>query len=92
VAKKRYPVTKHGTELTPEVLDDLVKEAEEGYDLSKARWRGVGRPPLGDGGPSPRINLRLPAELYEAARLKAAQRGETVSELAREAIRQYVAA
>lgn len=88
--KKRYPVTKGGVELTPEVADALAKEAEEGYDLSKARWRPVGRPSLGDEGPSPRINLRLPNDVYEAARLKAAERGESLSELVREAIRSYV--
>ena len=88
--KKKYPVTKGGTELTPEVLDAISKEAEEGYDLSKARPRLLGRPSLSDEGPSPRINLRLPDKIYEAARLKAAERGETLSELAREAIRRYV--
>jgi predicted HicB family RNase H-like nuclease len=88
--EKRYPVTKGGTELTPEVLDAISKEAEEGYDLSKARPRHLGRPSLSDAGISPRITVRLPGEVYEAARLKAAERGETLSELAREAIRTYV--
>lgn len=88
--KKKYPVTKGGTELTPEVLDAIALEAEEGYDLSQARPRHLGRPSLGDEGPSPRINLRLPADLYDAAQVKAAERGETLSEFAREAIRSYV--
>lgn len=91
--KKRYPLTKGGTELTPEVIDELSKEAEEGPDLSKARLVRVGRPPLGNrGGESPRINLRLPPDIYDAARAKAAAGGESISELAREAIRRYVSA
>lgn len=90
--KKRYPVTQGGTELTPAVTDAIAREAEEGYDLSKAQVRFLGRPSLSDQGPSPRINLRLPSDLYEAAQVKAADRGETLSELAREAIRRYVEA
>lgn len=93
--KKRYPLTKGGTELTPEVIDELAKEAEEGYDLSKARLVAVGRvgrPSLGSSGESPRINLRLSPDIYEAARAKAAAGGESLSELAREAIRRYVSA
>lgn len=88
--KNRYPVTKGGLEVTPEVADALAKEAEEGYDLSKGHWRRVGRPSLGEDGVSPRINVRLSGSEYEAARRKAAECGETLSELAREAIRRYV--
>jgi hypothetical protein len=90
--KNRYPVTKGGLEVTPEVADALAKEAENGYDPSKGRWRRVGRPSLGEDGVSPRINVRLSGDEYEAVRRKAAERGETLSELAREAIRRYVEA
>jgi hypothetical protein len=90
--RKRYPVTKGGTEVTPKVADALAREAEEGYDLSMGRPRPLGRPSLSENGQSPRINLRLPSDVYEAARLKAAERGETLSEVAREAIRRYVGA
>ena len=91
--EKRNPVSRGGIELTPEVTDAIAKEAEEeGLDLSKARLRVLGRPSLGEGGQSPRINLRLPRDVYEAVRLKAAESDETLSEVAREAIRRYVGA
>ncbi|HEY2715946.1 MAG TPA: ribbon-helix-helix protein, CopG family [Solirubrobacterales bacterium] len=90
--KTKYPITKAGIELTPAVADALARGAEEGPDLSNARLRPVGRPSLSGAGHSPRINLRLSDDIYEAARSKAAERGETLSELAREAIRRYVEA
>ena len=83
-------VTKSGTVLTEEVLDAMVKEAEEGYDLSKAKWRPVGRPSLSREGVSPRINLRMPFELYEDARRKSLEDGVSMSELARAALERYV--
>jgi predicted HicB family RNase H-like nuclease len=85
-------VTKDGTVLTDEVLEELVAEAERGYDLSKAKFVRVGRPALGDAGVSPRLSVRLPPDVFEAARRKADEEGVSVSEVAREAIRRYVEA
>jgi hypothetical protein len=84
--------TKAGNELTEERLDQLAEEAERGYDLSTARSVRVrpGRPSLAEG-ESPRISYRVPASLFEAASAKAKAEGRTLSELAREALRRYLA-
>jgi hypothetical protein len=74
----KLPVTlKDGTALTDDLLDELVEEAEAGYDpasLHPVPGR-AGRPPLGSEGVSPRIQFRAPAGVYELARARAAQRG-----------------
>lgn len=87
---KTYGKLKDGTVLTEEIADELADEAERGYDLSKGR-RVIGRPSLAGGtGHSPRVNVRLTAELAERARARAESEGKTLSELAREAIEAYV--
>lgn len=84
------PITKSGVEITPEVEKELAAEAERGYDLSKAKRVRIGRPPLGDAGPSPRLSFRVSPELYRGAREQAEQEGRSVSDLAREAVARYV--
>lgn len=84
------PVTKTGTPLTPEVIEHLADEAEQGYDLAKARR--VGRPSLADSGEhSPHVSFRAPAELRRKAEERARREGKTVSQLAREAFEKYLA-
>jgi hypothetical protein len=68
----------------------MVREAEEGYDPATLRWRPVGRPSLSREGVSPRINLRMPFELYADVRRKSLEDGISMSELAREALQRYV--
>ena len=83
--------TKSGKPLTKERVDELAKDAERGYDLSKARRERVprGRPSL-DKGVSPRISYRVGGKLYKQAKRKAESEGRTVSEVAREALERYV--
>ncbi len=83
--------TKSGTRMTKERSETLAKEAEKGYDLSKARLLRVqpGRPSL-DEGVSPRISYRVGRSLYSKAKKKADAEGRTVSEVAREALERYV--
>jgi hypothetical protein len=85
--------TKTGRVLDQAALDKLATEAEEGYDLDKLTPRPwVGRPTLGTGhGPSPRINVRLAPDVYEAVVTRARRDGRKVSEVAREAVEQFVA-
>ena len=90
-AAVRNPRTKSGTEITPEIADALAAEAERGYDLSKAKRLRVGRPSLGGSGASPRMSFRATPELYRAAKKRAKEEGRSMSDLAREAVRQYVA-
>jgi hypothetical protein len=85
--------TKTGRVLDQAALDKLTNEAQQGYDLNKVRPRPwVGRPKLGAGhGPSPRINVRLAPDVYRAVVLRARRDGRKVSEIAREAVEQFVA-
>jgi hypothetical protein len=71
------------------ITENLADEAERGYDLDLGRR--VGRRSLAGGpGPSPRVNFRVTAELYESARDRAEREGKTVSEVARDALAAYV--
>ena len=82
-------VSKSGTPITEELAEQVAKEAEAGYDLSRARL--VGRRSLSGGsGRSPRLNIRTTVDLYEKALAKAKREGKTVSQLAREALEKYV--
>jgi predicted HicB family RNase H-like nuclease len=86
---KDLGTSKDGTPITDELVEDLAREAEAGYDLSRARR--VGRRSLAGGdGKSPRLNIRLTAELYERAAKRAQNDGLSLSELAREALAEYV--
>lgn len=88
--QREIPVTKTGTPLTSEVVEHLADEAEEGYDLTKARR--VGRPSLADSDEhSPHVSFRAPAELRRKAEERAKREGKTVSQLAREAFEKYLA-
>jgi len=79
-----------GRELTPQLEQELVEEAERGYDLSKAKTVYVGRPSLSGNGPSPKMSFRIPPELYLALERKAEEEDKTVSQATREAIARYV--
>jgi hypothetical protein len=82
--------TKSGTVLTREVEEALADEAEAGYDLTKSKAARTGRPSLGRG-TSPRLDLRVEPELAEALHRRAREEHRTVSAVARDALRRYVA-
>jgi hypothetical protein len=86
----KYPRTKSGVEITPEIAEALADEAERGYDLSKATRRYVGRPSLSGNGTSPRMSFRITPELYLALEARAEREGRSVSDLAREAVARYI--
>ncbi|MHB8328466.1 MAG: ribbon-helix-helix protein, CopG family, partial [Acidimicrobiales bacterium] len=65
-------------------------EAEAGYDLGSARRVRVGRPSLGKG-ISPRLDLRVEPELANALHKRAKKEHRSVSDVAREALRRYLA-
>jgi hypothetical protein len=81
---------KSGTVLTPEIEEALADEAEAGYDLEVATPRKVGRPSLGRG-VSPRLDLRIEPDLAQALHERAEEEHRSVSAVAREALRQYLA-
>lgn len=81
--------TKRGTPISEERADELAREAEAGYDLTRAR--PVGRRSLaGSTGKSPRLNFRVTRDLYDHATQHAKREGKTLSEVARDALEHYV--
>jgi hypothetical protein len=86
-------ILKGGRPLTDVLLKKLVREAEEGYDLDKARrvHRGRGRPPLGGStsGTSPRVEFRVSDEVYQRARERATEEGVTLSAAMRALLTAY---
>jgi predicted HicB family RNase H-like nuclease len=62
--------------------------------LPKSQWpvRSRGRPSLtGKSQHSPRVTFRLDPDVREKAAKRAAREGKSISELAREALEQYLA-
>ncbi len=86
----RVKRTKTGSVLTPAIEEDLADEAEGGYDLEVAVPRKVGRPSLG-GGVSPRLDLRIEPELAAALHERAEEEHRSLSAVARDALRRYLA-
>lgn len=89
MAKVTKKAKRSGTVITDAIVEDLAREAEAGYDLSRARRQRVGRPSLG-AGVSPRLQFRVPPDLFAAAQRRAHKEGRGVSEVARDALRRYV--
>lgn len=72
-----------GTRLTQDVADAIVEDVR----------RKAGRPSLtGDSAASPRVSFRLTPEVRDRAAAIAKREGKTVSQLAREALEDRVAA
>lgn len=85
----KLPRSKSGVPITDELAEQLADEAEAGYDLKPSKR--VGRKSLaGADGVSPRVNFRITTELQNRAHARAEKEGKTVSEIAREALEQYV--
>lgn len=82
--------TKSGTVVTPELEDRWSKEFDEGFDLSTWTTVRVGRPPLDGVRVSERITIRVPPDLYDAAKAKAEKEKRSISNLTREALQRYV--
>jgi hypothetical protein len=82
--------TASGEVLTDDDVKALADEAERGYDLDQATKVTVGRPSLGAGGASPRVQVRVDPDLAEALRARALKEHRSISEVARTALREYV--
>lgn len=85
--KKIYGRTKSGVEITDELLEQYVAEAEEGLDLDKLRPRG--RPRMG-GAPAKSFPVRLDPELRAALDERSERDGRPASEIVREALRRHL--
>lgn len=81
---------KSGAVLIPEIEEALADEAGAGYDLEVATPRKVGRPSLGRG-VSPRLDLRIEPGLPDALHARAEEEHRSVSAVARDALRRYLA-
>ena len=88
--KKSAGRSKAGIELTEDVLDRMVQEAEAGLDLTKLRRR-PGRPAMGSG-PADTLPVRLDPELRKAVDDRAVTDRTTASDVVREALRHYLKA
>ncbi len=80
---------RNGRPLTEELVEELAREAEAGYDLATIRPRRAGRPSLGEG-TSPRVQYRVDSGTYEALLARARDEGRGVSEIARVALELYL--
>jgi hypothetical protein len=91
--KRIYGHTKSGTPITNELIEELAREAEAGYDVDEilARRGKRGRPRLGTE-PSTVESVRLDPDLKARLLRRAKDEGMTASEVIREALRQHLEA
>lgn len=87
--QRTYGRTKHGVDLTDELIEEYVAEAEAGFDLSRIRVRG--RPRMGSA-PAKSFPVRLDPDLRAALDVRAAEEERPAAEVVREALRRYLAA
>jgi predicted HicB family RNase H-like nuclease len=82
---------KHGKQSVKKSdVEKFAVEAEHGYDVDEILRRRGGRPKLGNA-PSSVESVRLEPELKRDILIRAAERGISVSEAIREALREYIA-
>ncbi len=88
-----YGHTSSGQPIDDALVERLADEAEAGYDVDEiiARRGRRGRPRLGSE-PSTVESVRLDPDLKERLALRAEHDGVPVSEIIREALRQYLRA
>lgn len=93
MTKRTYGHTKSGRPVDDELIEQLAREAEDGYDVNEiVSRRGTrGRPRLG-AAPSTVESVRLDPELKERLARRAQADGVAVSEVIREALRHHLEA
>jgi hypothetical protein len=83
--------TASGKIITEEDAERIADEIESDEPVVFTGIRFVGRPSLDGNGTSPRLNFRVPRELYDAATKRAIEEERTVSAVAREALEKFLA-
>lgn len=83
------PPTSRGVPVTDDLIDELVAEAEAGYDVAALRRRG-GRRPLGSAAAEV-VPVRLDPELRAALAARAVADHTNASEVIRQALRAWLA-
>ena len=93
MTKRTYGHTKSGRPIDDELIEQLAREAEDGYDVNEivSRRGKRGRPRLG-AAPSTVESVRLDPELKERLARRAEADGVAVSEVIREALRHHLEA
>jgi len=91
MAKKSYGKTAGGKPITDELVEELAKKAEDGYDIEETLQRRPGRPTLGSA-PAKVESVRLDPELRDALEQRAERDHEATSSVIRKALREYLAA
>jgi len=81
--------TKSGRPVTDEAIENLARKFESGYEPENFKPRHTGRPPLGADYPSPRIQVRLPRQLYDSVSKQAHEEGTTVSAFIRRLLEKH---
>ena len=81
-----------GTPITDAAVEAMADEAERGYDVEEIlRRRSPGRPAMGSAASSVE-SVRLDPELKRELLLRAAAEHTSVSQIIRDAVRQYLRA
>lgn len=88
-AKRTYGRTISGKEITDELIEQYVAEAEAGYDLSKLK-PVRGRPRMGSA-PARTFPVRLDPALRFALDQRASAEDKPAAEIVRQALRDYLA-
>ena len=91
MAKKTYGHTRSGKRITDKLVDQLAKNAEEGFAVGEMIRRRGGRPAMGSAAASVE-SVRLDPELSEALHDRAQREGRTSSDIIRDALRRYLKA
>ena len=86
--KTTYGKTKSGVEITDELIEQYVAEAEQGYDLDKLQIRR-GRPLLGRA-PGTTFAVRLDPDLRAALDERATRDGVSAAAVVRAALRDHL--
>ncbi len=88
-----YGKTSSGKPVTDELIEDLAREAEQGYEVDTimARRGRRGRPALGDGASSVE-SVRLDPQMKRQLEDRATKDGVSVSHVIREALDQHLRA
>ena len=91
MAKKTHGRTRSGKLITDALVEEVAKQAEEGFDVDEILRRRGGRPQMGSAAASVE-SVRLDPELSEALRQRAEEEGRTSSDVIRAALRRYLKA
>lgn len=89
MARKTYGKTASGKSISEELVAELGKQAEAGFDADEIVRRRGGRPPMGAAAAAVE-SVRLDPELRQALADRARSDHETTSAVIRKALRRYL--